>query len=163
MKFELSEEQKLIQQAARDFARAEIQPIAAQYDREARFPMEIMDKAREVGLVNVTIPTAYGGSGLGVLELTLVTQELAWACAGINGTLGLNCVIADVFHVAGSAEQKEQVFGRLNAGEFEDRIAADKGSRSVEAQRVFGGHVVDMRNGPFPYQGGLIRTQHRSK
>jgi acyl-CoA dehydrogenase len=118
MKFELSEEQKLIQQAARDFARAEIQPLAAQYDREARFPMEVMDKAREVGLVNVTIPTAYGGSGLGVLELALVTQELAWACAGINGTLGLNCVIADVFHVAGSAEQKEQVFGRLNNGEF---------------------------------------------
>ena len=118
MNFELSEEQKLIQQAARDFARAEIQPIAAQYDREARFPMEVMDKAREVGLVNVTVPAEYGGSGLGVLELALVTQELAWACAGINGTLGLNCVIADVFHVAGSAEQKEQVFGRLNAGEL---------------------------------------------
>ena len=67
MNFELSEEQKLIQQAARDFARAEIQPIAAQYDREARFPMEVMDKAREVGLVNVTVPAAYGGSGLGVL------------------------------------------------------------------------------------------------
>ena len=118
MNFELSEEQKLIQQAARDFARAEIQPIAAQFDREARFPMEVMDKAREVGLVNVTVPAEYGGNGLGVLELALVTQELAWACAGINGTLGLNCVIADVFHVAGSAEQKEQVFGRLNAGEL---------------------------------------------
>ncbi len=118
MNFELSEEQKLIQKAARDFARAEIQPIAAQYDREARFPMEVMDKAREVGLVNVTVPAEYGGNGLGVLELALVTQELAWACAGINGTLGLNCVIADVFHVAGSAEQKEQVFGRLNAGEL---------------------------------------------
>ncbi len=118
MNFELSEQQKLIQKAARDFARAELQPIAAQYDREARFPMEVMDKAREVGVVNVTVPAEHGGSGLGVLELALVTQELAWACAGLNGTLGLNSVIADVFHVAGSAEQKAHVFGRLSAGEF---------------------------------------------
>ncbi len=162
MKFELSEEQKLIQQAARDFARAEIQPIAAQYDREARFPMEIMDKAREVGLVNVTIPTAYGGSGLGVLELALVTQELAWACAGINGTLSLNCVIADVFHVAGSAEQKEQVFGRLNAGEFggyaltEPVAGSDVSAITTRAERsgenyVLNGSKVWISNAPLAH------------
>jgi acyl-CoA dehydrogenase len=162
MKFELSEEQKLIQQAARDFARAEIQPIAAQYDREARFPMEIMDKAREVGLVNVTIPTAYGGSGLGVLELALVTQELAWACAGINGTLGLNCVIADVFHVAGSVEQKEQVFGRLNAGEFggyaltEPAAGSDVSAIATRAERsgenyVLNGSKVWISNAPLAH------------
>jgi acyl-CoA dehydrogenase len=118
MNFELTEEQKLIRSAARDFARAEIQPIAAQCDREARFPRTIMDKAREVGLVNVTVPEAFGGGGLGVFELAVVTQELAWACAGINGTLSLNSVIADVFHVAGTAQQKEQVFRRLASGEF---------------------------------------------
>ncbi len=162
MKFELSEEQKLIQQAARDFARAEIQPIAAQYDREARFPMEIMDKAREVGLVNVPIPTAYGGSGLGVLELALVTQELAWACAGINGTLGLNCVIADVFHVAGSAGQKEQVIGRLNAGEFgayaltEPAAGSDVSAIATRAERsgenyVLNGSKVWISNAPLAH------------
>ena len=162
MKFELSEEQKLIQQAARDFARAEIQPIAAQYDREAHFPMEIMDKAREVGLVNVTIPAAYGGSGLGVLELALVTQELAWACAGINGTLGLNCVIADVFHVAGSAEQKERVFGRLNAGEFggyaltEPVAGSDVSAITTRAERsgenyVLNGSKVWISNAPLAH------------
>lgn len=118
MDFELSEEQKLIQDAARQFARAEIQPIAAKCDREAMFPMQIMDKAREVGLVNVTIPESFGGGGLGVFELVLVTQELAWACAGINGALSLNSVIADVFHVAGSAQQKQRVFKCLCDGQF---------------------------------------------
>jgi len=118
MNFELTEEQKLIRDAAREFARAEIQPIAAKCDRDARFPMEIMDKAREVGLVNVTVPEIFGGGGLGVFELALVTQELAWACAGINGALSLNSVIADVFHVAGSTQQKEQIFRRLADGEF---------------------------------------------
>ena len=118
MNFELSEEHKLIQDAARQFARGEIAPIAAECDRESLFPMQIMEKAREVGLVNVTVPEGFGGSGLGAFELVLITQELAWACAGINGGLGLNSVIADVFHVAGSPQQKEHVFKRLGNGEL---------------------------------------------
>jgi acyl-CoA dehydrogenase len=118
MNFDLSDEQKLIRQTARDFARREIHPAAAQCDREARFPMEVFQKAREVGMVNVTVPPEFGGGGCGALELALVTEELGWACAGIAGALGLNAIFADVFHVAGSAQQKREAFGRLQAGEF---------------------------------------------
>ena len=57
MNFELTEEQRLIQHAAREFARREIQPIAAQCDREALFPMQVFDQARELGLVNMSRPT----------------------------------------------------------------------------------------------------------
>ncbi len=118
MHFELTDEQKLIQHTAREFARKEILPVAAKCDREARFPMEVAVKAREVGLVNLAIPNDFGGSGWGVLEHILVTEELAWACAGIAGGLGLNSIFGDVFQVAGSAEQKQRVFGRLLDGEF---------------------------------------------
>jgi acyl-CoA dehydrogenase len=118
MNFELNDEQKLIQRTAREFARKEIQPLAAQCDREARFPINVFEKAREVGLVNVTVPTAFGGGGWGALESALVTEELAWACTGIAGALGLNAIFADVFHVAGSAELKREAFGRLQAGQF---------------------------------------------
>jgi acyl-CoA dehydrogenase len=118
MNFELNDEQKLIQRTAREFARKEIQPLAAQCDREARFPMDVFEKAREVGLVNVTVPTAFGGGGWGALESALVTEELAWACTGIAGALGLNTIFADVFHVAGSPELRREAFGRLQAGQF---------------------------------------------
>jgi len=118
MDFELNEEQKLIQRTAREFARTEVQPLAAQCDREARFPMEVFEKAREVGLVNVTVPAAFGGGGWGALESALVAEELAWACTGIAGALGLNAIFADVFHVAGSPELKREAFGRLQAGQF---------------------------------------------
>jgi acyl-CoA dehydrogenase len=118
MNFELTEEQKLIQHTAREFARREIQPIAAESDRAARFPMPLFEKARELGLVNMTVPREYGGSGWGVLDLTVVTEQLAWACTGITGALGLNSVFADVFHVAGTRKQKGEVFARLLAGEF---------------------------------------------
>ncbi len=146
MNFELNEQQKLIQQAARDFARSEILPIAAQCDREANFPLELMDKARDVGLVNVTVPAEYGGSGLGAFDLALVTQELAWACTGINGALGLNSVIADVFHVAGSVEQKKQVFSRLNSGEFGGYALTepDAGSDCQRSRRVPCAVVIPM-------------------
>ena len=58
MNFELNDEQKLIRQTAREFARGEIQPMAAQCDREASFPMSVFERAREVGLVNMTVPVA---------------------------------------------------------------------------------------------------------
>jgi acyl-CoA dehydrogenase len=118
MNFELNDEQKLIHQTAREFAREQILPVAAACDREARFPMEVYAKAREVGLTNVTIPNEYGGSGWGVVEQVLVTEELAWACAGITGGLGLNSIFGDVFQVAGTHEQKKRAFGRLMDGEF---------------------------------------------
>jgi|KBSMisStandDraft_5_1062788.scaffolds.fasta_scaffold126656_2 acyl-CoA dehydrogenase len=118
MNFELSDEQKLVRQTARDFARQEIQPIAAQCDRESRFPIEVFNKAREIGLVNMTVPNEFGGGGWSALELGLVTSELGWACTGIAGAFGLNTIFGDVFHVAGSREQKREAFGRLQAGEF---------------------------------------------
>jgi acyl-CoA dehydrogenase len=130
MNLELSDEQKLIRHTAREFARKEILPLAAQCDREARFPMEVAAKAREVGLVNLTIPNEYGGSGWGVLEQILVAEELAWACAGIAGGLGLNAIFADVFHVAGSPEQKTAVFGRLLDGEFGAYAVTEPGAGS---------------------------------
>jgi acyl-CoA dehydrogenase len=118
MNFELSDEQKLIRRTARQFAREEIQPVAAQCDREASFPMRVFEKAREVGLVNMTVPVPFGGSGWGALESALVAEELGWACTGIAGALGLNAIFADVFHVAGSPELKREAFGRLQAGQF---------------------------------------------
>src|SRR5262249_61968786 len=118
MNFELSDEQKLIQRTAREFARREIQPVAAQCDRDASFPMSVFEKAREVGLVNLTVPVEFGGSGWGALESALVTEELGWAGTGIAGGLGLNGIFADVFHVSGSREQKREAFSRLQSGPF---------------------------------------------
>ena len=118
MNFELSDEQKLIRRTAREFARREIQPVAAQCDRDASFPMPVFEKAREVGLVNLTVPVEFGGSGWGALDSALVTEELGWACTGIAGALGLNSIFADVFHVSGSREQKREAFGRLQDGQF---------------------------------------------
>ncbi|HZP87174.1 MAG TPA: acyl-CoA dehydrogenase family protein [Burkholderiales bacterium] len=130
MNFSLSDEQRLIQHTAREFARREILPRAPACDREARFPMEIFAQARELGLVNMTVPREFGGSGWGALDLALVTEEMAWACSGITGALGLNSIFADVFHVAGSPEQKKTAFARLLNGEFGAYAVTEPGAGS---------------------------------
>ena len=72
--FALNEDQKMLQQLARDFAAKEIMPKAEEYDRSGEFPMDIMHKAREVGLVNLNIPEEYGGLGASVLEECIVGE-----------------------------------------------------------------------------------------
>ena len=82
MDFELSPEQKEIQGLTRDFARQEIEPHAAEWDRERRFPRDVFTKLAELGLMGACIPEEYGGAGADFLSYILVVEELSRADAG---------------------------------------------------------------------------------
>ena len=84
MDFELSEEQRLIQETAYKFAVNEIEPLAKECDREERYPKELIPKACELGLVGAFIPEAYGGFGLGFLEFVLITEQVCKVDMGIG-------------------------------------------------------------------------------
>src|SRR5919204_1910571 len=88
--FALTEEQRALRDLAREFARKEIAPVAALYDREHRFPWEVMRKAFDTGLMNVIVPREYGGGGLSVFESTLVSEELAAGCSGMWSAITVN-------------------------------------------------------------------------
>ena len=159
MSFLMTEERKLIQNLAREFARNEIAPIAARCDQEARFPMEVFHKLRDVGLVNLTVPEAYGGPGLGGLEVALVTEQLGWGCAGITGAIGINTIVADVFHSAGTEAQRKLVFGRLLEGQWgayavtEPSAGSDVAGIKTRAERrgdryVINGSKIWISNSP---------------
>ena len=149
MNFELTEEQKLVRQTAHTFARRELQPAAAQCDRDATFPKQLYEAASKLGLVNMTVPREFGGSGWGILELALVTEELGWACTGIAGAFGLNTIFGDVFQVSGSQEQKTQVFSRLLAGQFgayaltEPSAGSDVAAIKTRAEKRGGRYVLN--------------------
>jgi len=106
--FELSEEQHALRDMVVKFARNEIMPIAAECDRSGEFPLEVAQKAHELGLVNISIPEEFGGSGLGMLEVCLVTEELAYGCAGIATSLLVNQLALTPLLLYGSLEQKEK-------------------------------------------------------
>lgn len=85
--FSLTEEQKALQAKARKFAKEEVIPIAAECDRDMKFPKDIFFKAKDLGLINIIIPKDLGGQGLGLLDHCIISEELCYGCAAIAGTV----------------------------------------------------------------------------
>ncbi len=116
--FGLTEEQKMIQQLARDFARNEMAPVAEEYDRNHEYPWPVIKKAQELGLTTMNIPEEYGGLGLNLFEECMVSEELAWGCSGISTAIGVNGLAILPILIAGNEEQKQEYCGRLVDGKM---------------------------------------------
>ena len=113
--FQLSEEQKALIDTARRFTREQIIPVAAECDRDARFPMDVFKRAWEIGLVNTTCPAEYGGAALGELENALISEELAYGCSGIQTSILANVLALTPIKLAGNEEQKKKYLGLLTS------------------------------------------------
>jgi len=111
--FEPSEEQKALIEVTRRFVRERIIPIAAACDRESRFPKDVFEEGHKIGLVNPTIPAEYGGPGLSDLEATLIHEELAYGCTGIQTSFTANTLALTPIKLAGTQEQKKKYLGWL--------------------------------------------------
>jgi acyl-CoA dehydrogenase len=109
--FELTEEEKALVDTARRFTKERIIPIAAKCDHEARFPREVFIDAHKIGLVNPTLPQEYGGAGLSDVDSSLITEELAYGCTGIQTSITANTLGLTPIKLAGSAEQKKKFLG----------------------------------------------------
>jgi len=107
MDFGLSDEQLALQTTARRFAREQVAPVAAEHDRTGEFPREVIRKAWELGLSSTVIPAEYGGVGLASVDSCIVTEEIAWGCAGIATSVMCNDLGLTPILVAGSPEQKQ--------------------------------------------------------
>lgn len=94
LNFELSDTQKDLQKLAKDFAEKEIKPVVEQHDHESKFPLEIAQKAFELGIMNPGFPEYVGGMGLGITEEVIMAEELAVACSGISTALFANMLAA---------------------------------------------------------------------
>jgi acyl-CoA dehydrogenase len=115
LNFALSDEQKALVDAARRFSRERIAPIAAECDREARFPKDVFVAAHELGLVNATVEPEYGGPGLHEMDNALIAEELAWACTGIQTSMLANTLALTPIRLAGNDAQKKKYLGMLTA------------------------------------------------
>lgn len=107
--FGLSEEQKLVQQQMHEFAAKEMRPAAAQADREAKIPWDVVEKAHRLGITTFNLPRECGGGGnRSVLTAALMAEELAWGCAGITTSLVGPALAAYPIVSLGTPEQKER-------------------------------------------------------
>jgi acyl-CoA dehydrogenase len=112
--FTLTDEQQDMCEMAHDFAENEIRPVAWEYDRDATWPGEILEKAWELGLMNNHLPVEYGGPGLSVLEGVIIEEEIAWGCSGIGTSLSCNSLASAPILLAASEELKKEYLGRLS-------------------------------------------------
>ena len=105
--FALTDEQKALRELTRDFAAKEIRPKEHEYDAKMQHPADVIAKAHEVGLMNLHVPEAQGGPGLGCFDGMLVGEELYWGCSGIGTSISANGLGAGPVVLAGSEEQKD--------------------------------------------------------
>ncbi|MEX2212122.1 MAG: acyl-CoA dehydrogenase family protein [Gaiellaceae bacterium] len=119
MDFALTDDQREIQALARDFARDEIEPHAAEWDREHTFPRELYGKLAELGLMGVCIPEEYGGAGADFVSYILVLEELSRADAGVGVTVAVHTSAATLpILTFGSEEQRARFVAPLARGEL---------------------------------------------
>jgi hypothetical protein len=116
--FELTEEQTLVQQTAREFASRELTPKAQERDREDIFPTEELLKLAELGLMGVNVPADYGGAEAGVVAYSLAITELAKGCAATTVAVAVTNMVAEVICHYGSEEQKQRYVQAITSGEF---------------------------------------------
>ena len=118
MDLTLNETQALVQKTARDYAVRVIAPEAADIDRHARFPREILRGLGELGLLAVNVPEELGGSGAGVVSYALAMQEIAAACASTAVTMAVTNMVGEVIATFGTPEQKARCNPKLASGEW---------------------------------------------
>ncbi|WP_316741432.1 acyl-CoA dehydrogenase [Pedobacter antarcticus] len=119
MQFQLSEEQSMIQQAARDFAQQELKPGVIERDEHQKFPVEQVRKLGELGFLGMMVSEEFGGSGLDAVSYVLVMEELSKIDASASVVVSVNnSLVCYGLEAFGSAEQKEKYLKPLASGEI---------------------------------------------
>ncbi len=134
MDFELTQHQREIQALTRDFAGAEIDPHAAQWDRDHHFPRDLFSKLAELGLMGVCVPEEYGGAGANFLSYILVLEELSRADAGVGVTLAVHTSATTLpILTFGTDEQKARFVPPLARGEHLGAFALTEAEAGSDA------------------------------
>jgi len=130
VEFDLSEEQEMLAELARDFADQELIPNAEHWDKNGIFPEESINKARELGLLNCTIPVDYGGLGLSFLDEVIINEELGRGDPGFATITGVTMLACHPVIYGGTEEQKKEFLGRVCNGEISAYCVTEPGAGS---------------------------------
>jgi alkylation response protein AidB-like acyl-CoA dehydrogenase len=153
MRLELTDEQRMVQSLAREFAEQEVKPIAAECDREARFPHATVKRMGELGLLGITVPERLGGGGADALAYVLALEEVAVACASHAVVMSVsNSLVCDPLARSGTPAQHERFLGSLASGRglgcfalTEPQAGSDASNLATLARRDGDDYVLDGR------------------
>lgn len=161
MDFDLTEEQRLVRDSARDFAAREIAPKASEIDKSGRWPAEIVAKMAELGFMGVAVPEEYGGAGLDALTYALVMEEISAACASCGVIMSVNnSLFCDPLYKFGTDAQKKEILTPVASGKklgcfglTEPMSGSDAQTMVTGAEKTDGGWILNgaknwITNGP---------------
>jgi butyryl-CoA dehydrogenase len=161
MEFELTEEQRMIRDTAREFAAREIAPKAAELDKSGRWPTEILAQMADLGLMGVAIPQEHGGAGMDTLSYALAMEEISAACASCGVIMSVNnSLFCDPVYKFGSDEQKKRVLEPVASGRklgcfglTEPMSGSDAQTMVTGGEKTQGGFILNgaknwITNGP---------------
>jgi len=118
MNFDLTEEQRMVRDAVREFAREVVAPRAAEIDQTGEFPTDEFRRAGELGFAGVAVPDAYGGAGMDTLAYAIVVEEVSRACANLGVILSVNnSLVCDPIEKFGDEAQKQEFLVPLARGQ----------------------------------------------
>jgi short/branched chain acyl-CoA dehydrogenase len=151
MDFDLSDEQKLLRDTVRDFARSEVAPVAEELDREKRFPYQIVEKLGGLGLMGIPFPQEYGGGGADTLSYVLAIEELARVDSSVGITVAAHTSLGTMpIYLWGTDEQKDEWLPVLCSGKklasfglTEPEAGSDAGNVRTTAKLEDGEWVID--------------------
>jgi alkylation response protein AidB-like acyl-CoA dehydrogenase len=151
MDFDLSPEHELIRRTVRDFAQAEVAPVAEELDRTKSFPYEIVRRLGDLGLMGIPFPEEYGGAGADSLAYALAVEELARVDSSVAITLCAHTSLGtQPIHLFGSEEQKREWLPQLTSGRVlgafgltEPEAGSDAGNVRTRARLEDGEWVID--------------------
>ena len=137
MEFEYNENQEMIAQMVRDFAEKEITPYYKKWDDEEYFPVDVMKKMGELGLLGIFIPEEYGGSGFGYFEYATALMELGKVCGGIGLSVAAhNSLCTGHIYYHGNEAQKRKYLPKLSSGEWIGAWGLTEANTGSDAMRM---------------------------
>ncbi|MEX2147699.1 MAG: acyl-CoA dehydrogenase family protein [Candidatus Rokuibacteriota bacterium] len=153
MHLDLTDEQQMVQAMARDFAQAKIRPIAAEIDRDARFPHETIKGMGELGLMGIAIPETWGGAGADTVAYAVALEEIARACASHAVVMSVNnSLYCDPVYKFGTDAQRERFLTPVASGHTpgcfaltEAQAGSDARNQSTLAVRDGDGYIITGR------------------
>jgi alkylation response protein AidB-like acyl-CoA dehydrogenase len=136
MDFTLTDEQRLFRDTIREFVDKEIRPVASEWERSGRYPTEIVDTMKELGLFGMTVPEEYGGLDVDMVSFAIVFEEIAKGWMGIAGILGSHSLSSWMIAKHGTDAQKAKYLPELATGERRTGIGLTEPDAGTDLQGI---------------------------
>ncbi|MCP4983807.1 MAG: isovaleryl-CoA dehydrogenase, partial [Gammaproteobacteria bacterium] len=151
LNFDLGETVDLLRDAVADFAQAEIAPRAAEIDRDNEFPNELWPRLGDMGLLGITVPESYGGTGMGYLAHIVAMEEISRASASVGLSYGAHSnLCVNQINRNGNEAQKQKYLPKLISGEHIGALAmsepgsgSDVVSMQMKAEKTDAGYLLN--------------------